>query len=150
MTTKSNSCSLSNQCTSCPSGFLKFCNQTKEPWSVLRVNYLPSRYGLKWCVNSTTASSSLRVTQYLCSCLLSERLAYAITRTDPSSDGCDSTAPIPTSLASVSSKKKLNSQGMQGPKRKQDICEAHQRHSDTTHSSGTLFFFPLGVAKVSL
>ena len=53
-------------------------------------------------MNITTASSSRLVTQYLRSGLDRSRLAYAITRSVPSSCCWERTAPIPVSLASVS------------------------------------------------
>ena len=105
------SCSFSSHRASCPSGCLKFLSHLREPWSVRRVNWLPRRYGRKCWMKYTTASSSRRVTQYWRSGLLRARLAYAITRSVPSSCTCDSTAPIPESLASVSKTNGLEQSG---------------------------------------
>ena len=99
---KWNSCSFSNHLANCPSGSLNDCSHDREPWSVLRVNSRPNRYGRNCCVNTTTASNSRRVTQYRRSDLLSVRLANAMTCSWPCSSSWDSTPPIPVLLASVS------------------------------------------------
>ena len=96
------SCNFSSHRANWPSGSLNDCSQVKDPWSVLRLNCLPKRYGRKCWVKVTTASSSWRVTQYLRLALLRVWLAYAITCSFPVSSSWDRTPPNPVLLASVS------------------------------------------------
>ena len=58
---KSSSCSRSSQRAICPGNSR---NHAREPWSVRRTNFRPTRYGRYTRVNSTTARSSHLVTQY--------------------------------------------------------------------------------------
>ena len=91
---KSNSCNFSIHRANCPSGSSIFCSHVKDVTS--------ARVGMAGTGQWSRLQLYVWHSIYLRSGFVSRRLPYAITCSLPSSPLCDSTAPLPVSLASVS------------------------------------------------